>query len=104
MVYQYHLQVSFLLHAAKRREKSSFMAIQPVRILKIPLSGLTFCCALVWKVFGSHVPKADYVITLIYSKHLIQSYGVTTPMLNGIDLEKYKKRIRKKRRGLSKAF
>ena len=36
--------------------KSSCMAIQPVRILKIPLSGLTFC-ALVWEVFGSHVPK-----------------------------------------------
>ncbi len=75
--------------------KSSCMAIQPVRILKIPLSGLTFC-ALVWKVFGSHVPKkADYVITPSeYSKHLIQSYGVTTPIIavsNGIDLEKYKK-------------
>ena len=37
-------------------KKSSCMAIQPVRILKIPLSGLTFC-ALVWKVFGSHVSK-----------------------------------------------
>ena len=39
--------------------------------------------------------KADYVITPSeYSKHLIQSYGVTTPIIavsNGIDLEKYKK-------------
>ena len=39
--------------------------------------------------------KADYVITPSeYSKHLIQSYGVTTPIIavsNGIDLEKYEK-------------
>ena len=45
--------------------------------------------------------KADYVITPSeYSKHLIQSYGVTTPIIavsNGIDLEKYKKDPKKKR-------
>ena len=81
--------------------KSSCMAIQPVRILKIPLSGLTFC-ALVWKVFGSHVPKGrlcDHAILSI-PKHLIQSYGVTTPIIavsNGIDLEKYKKDPKKRR-------
>ena len=64
--------------------KSSCMAIQPVRILKIPLSGLTFC-ALVWEVFGHMYQKADYVITPSeYSKHLIQSYGVTTPIIAGL--------------------
>lgn len=45
--------------------------------------------------------KADYVITPSeYSKHLIQSYGVTTPIIavsNGIDLEKYKKDPKKKK-------
>ena len=84
-----------MLHAAKRRgKKSSCMVIQPVRILKIPLSGLTFA-PLFGKYLAPHVQKADYVITPSeYSKHLIQSYGVTTPIIavsNGIDLEKYKK-------------
>ena len=46
-----------LLHAAKRRGKKVIMhGHSTVRILKIPLSGLTFL-RLVWKVFGSHVPK-----------------------------------------------
>ena len=43
--------------------------------------------------------KADYVITPSeYSKKLIQSYGVTTPIIavsNGIDLKKYGKDPRK---------
>ena len=70
------------------------MVIQPVRILKIPLSGLTFA-PLFGKYLAHMYQKADYVITPSeYSKHLIQSYGVTTPIIavsNGIDLEKYKK-------------
>ena len=80
--------------------KSSCMAIQPVRILKIPLSGLTFA-PLFGKYLAHMYQKADYVITPSeYSKHLIQSYGVTTPIIavsNGIDLEKYKKDPKKKK-------
>ena len=81
--------------------KSSCMAIQPVRILKIPLSGLTFLRPCLGKYLAHMYQKADYVITPSeYSKHLIQSYGVTTPIIavsNGIDLEKYKKDPKKKK-------
>ncbi len=53
----------------------------------------------VGKYLASMYQKADFVITPSeYSKKLIQSYGVTTPIIavsNGIDLDKYKKDERK---------
>ncbi|WP_248790046.1 glycosyltransferase, partial [Escherichia coli] len=57
--------------------------------------GSNFFAPLFGKYLAHMYQKADYVITPSeYSKHLIQSYGVTTPIIavsNGIDLEKYKK-------------
>ena len=106
--YQYLWPTEFpLLHAAKRRGKKVIMHGHSTREdFENSFIGSNFLRPCLEKVFGSHVPKADYVITPSeYSKHLIQSYGVTTPIIavsNGIDLEKYKKDP--KRRGLRKHF
>ena len=92
-----------LLHAAKRRGKKVIMhghsTREDLKILFIDLTFLRPCLGSIWLTCTK---KADYVITPSeYSKHLIQSYGVTTPIIavsNGIDLENTR-RIRK-RRGL----
>ena len=53
-----------LLHAAKRRGKKVIMhGHSTVRILKIPLSGLTFFAPLFGKYLAHMYQKADYVIT-----------------------------------------
>ena len=66
--------------------------------------GSNFFAPLFGKYLAHMYQKADYVITPSeYSKHLIQSYGVTTPIIavsNGIDLENTR-RIRKKKKSFA---
>ena len=85
-----------LLHAAKRRGKKVIMHGHSTREdFENSFIGSNFFAPLFGKYLAHMYQKADYVITPSeYSKHLIQSYGVTTPIItvsNGIDLEKYKK-------------
>lgn len=91
-----------LLHAAKRRGKKVIMHGHSTREdFENSFIGSNFFAPLFGKYLAHMYQKADYVITPSeYSKHLIQSYGVTTPIIavsNGIDLEKYKKDPKKKK-------
>ena len=95
-----------LLHAAKRRGKKVIMHGHSTREdFENSFIGSNFFAPLFGKYLAHMYQKADYVITPSeYSKHLIQSYGVTTPIIavsNGIDLEKYKKDPKKKRSSAS---
>ena len=85
-----------LLHAAKRRGKKVIMHGHSTREdFENSFIGSNFLRPCLESIWLTCTKKADYVITPSeYSKHLIQSYGVTTPIIavsNGIDLEKYKK-------------
>lgn len=89
-----------LLHAAKRRGKKIIMHGHSTKEdFQNSFIGSNFFAPLVGKYLKSMYQKADVVITPSdYSKQLIQSYGVTTPILavsNGIDLQKYAKDSRK---------
>ena len=91
-----------LLHAAKRRGKKVIMHGHSTREdFENSFIGSNFLRPCLESIWLHMYQKADYVITPSeYSKHLIQSYGVTTPIIavsNGIDLEKYKKDPKKKR-------
>ena len=85
-----------LLHAAKRRGKKVIMhGHSTEEDFRNSFIGSNFFAPLVGKYLKHMYQKADYVITPSdYSKSLIESYGVTTPILsvsNGIDLQKYQK-------------
>lgn len=85
-----------LLHAAKRRKKKVIMHGHSTREdFRNSFIGSNIFAALVGKYLKHMYQAADFVITPSeYSKKLIQSYGVTTPIVavsNGIDLNKYKK-------------
>ena len=89
-----------LLHAAKRRGKKVIMHGHSTREdFENSFIGSNFMASLFGKYLTHMYQKADYVITPSeYSKKLIQSYGVTTPIIavsNGIDLKKYGKDPRK---------
>lgn len=94
-----------LLHAAKRRGKKVIMHGHSTREdFENSFIGSNFFAPLFGKYLAHMYQKADYVITPSeYSKHLIQSYGVTTPIIavsNGIDLENTR-RIRKKKKSFA---
>lgn len=81
-----------LLHAAKRRGKKVIMHGHSTREdFENSFIGSNFMASLFGKYLAHMYQKADYVITPSeYSKKLIQSYGVTTPIIavsNGIDLK-----------------
>ena len=89
-----------LLHAAKRRGKKVIMHGHSTREdFENSFIGSNLMAPLFGKYLAHMYQKADYVITPSeYSKKLIQSYGVTTPIIavsNGIDLKKYGKDPRK---------
>lgn len=89
-----------LLHAAKRRGKKVIMHGHSTKEdFQNSFIGSNFLAPFVGKYLAHMYQKADYVITPSeYSKKLIQSYGVTTPIIavsNGIDLNKYGKDPRK---------
>lgn len=89
-----------LLHAAKRRGKKVIMHGHSTKEdFQNSFIGSNFFAPFVGKYLAHMYQKADYVITPSeYSKKLIQSYGVTTPIIavsNGIDLKKYGKDARK---------
>ena len=89
-----------LLHAAKRRGKKVIMHGHSTREdFENSFIGSNLLAPLFGKYLAHMYQKADYVITPSeYSKKLIQSYGVTTPIIavsNGIDLKKYGKDPRK---------
>ena len=71
-----------LLHAAKRRGKKVIMHGHSTREdFENSFIGSNFFAPLFGKYLAHMYQKADYVITPSeYSKHLIQSYGVTTPI------------------------
>lgn len=83
-----------LLHAAKRRGKKVIVHGHSTREdFRNSFIGSNALAPLVGKYLAHMYQKADFIITPSeYSKHLIQSYGVTTPIVavsNGIDLSKY---------------
>ncbi|MDO4666921.1 MAG: glycosyltransferase [Streptococcus sp.] len=89
-----------LLHAAKRRGKKVIMHGHSTKEdFENSFIGSNFFAPLFGKYLTHMYQKADFVITPSeYSKELIQSYGVTTPIVavsNGIDLDKYKKNPKK---------
>ncbi|MGU7999869.1 glycosyltransferase family 4 protein [Streptococcus suis] len=89
-----------LLHAAKRNGKKVIMHGHSTKEdFQNSFIGSNTLAPFVGKYLASMYQKADFVITPSeYSKKLIQSYGVTTPIIavsNGIDLDKYKKDERK---------
>lgn len=89
-----------LLHAAKRHGKKVIMHGHSTKEdFQNSFIGSNFFAPFVGKYLAHMYQKADYVITPSeYSKKLIQSYGVTTPIIavsNGIDLGKYQKDARK---------
>ena len=85
-----------LLHAAKRRGKKVIMHGHSTREdFQNSFIGSNLFASLFGKYLAHMYKKADFIITPSeYSKQLIQSYGVKTPIVavsNGIDLSKYKK-------------
>lgn len=85
-----------LLHAAKRGGKKVILHGHSTKEdFQNSFIGSNLLAPFVGKYLASMYQQADVVITPSeYSKTLIQSYGVTTPIIavsNGIDLEKYKK-------------
>ena len=72
-----------LLHAAKRRGKKVIMHGHSTREdFENSFIGSNFMASLFGKYLTHMYQKADYVITPSeYSKKLIQSYGVTTPII-----------------------
>lgn len=83
-----------LLHAAKRRGKKVIMHGHSTKEdFRNSFIGSNFLAPFVGNYLAHMYQKADLVITPSeYSKRLIQSYGVTTPIVavsNGIDLTKY---------------
>ena len=89
-----------LLHAAKRGNKKVIMHGHSTKEdFENSFIGSNLFAPLFGKYLTHMYKKADFIITPSeYSKQLIQSYGVTTPMVavsNGIDLPKYKKDARK---------
>ena len=85
-----------LLHAAKRRGKKVIMHGHSTREdFQNSFIGSNLFAPLFGKYLAHMYKKADFIITPSeYSKQLIQSYGVKTPIVavsNGIDLSKYKK-------------
>ena len=89
-----------LLHAAKRRGKKVIMHGHSTREdFENSFIGSNLFAPLFGKYLAHMYKKADFIITPSeYSKKLIQSYGVTTPIVavsNGIDLTKYQKDPRK---------
>ena len=91
-----------LLHAAKRRGKKVIMHGHSTREdFQNSFIGSNLFAPLFGKYLAHMYKKADFIITPSeYSKQLIQSYGVKTPIVavsNGIDLSKYKKRSQKKK-------
>ena len=84
-----------LLHAAKRRGKKVIMHGHSTREdFQNSFIGSNLFAPLFGKYLAHMYKKADFIITPSeYSKQLIQSYGVKTPIVavsNGIDLSKYK--------------
>lgn len=89
-----------LLHAAKRRGKKVIMHGHSTKEdFENSFIGSNLFAPLFGKYLAHMYKKADFIITPSeYSKQLIQSYGVTTPIVavsNGIDLDKYQKDPRK---------
>lgn len=89
-----------LLHAAKRRGKKVIMHGHSTREdFRNSFIGSNLLAPLFGKYLAHMYQTADFVITPSeYSKKLIASYGVTTPIVavsNGIDLMKYQKDERK---------
>lgn len=89
-----------LLHSAKRRGKKVILHGHSTKEdFQNSFIGSNLLAPLVGKVLTHMYQKADFVITPSeYSKKLIQSYGVTTPIVavsNGIDLHKYQPDARK---------
>ena len=86
-----------LQNAVARR--SSCMAIRHVRTLRIHSSVLTFWLHFLENIWPTCTKKPiTWLRHLSIPKKLIQSYGVTTPIIavsNGIDLKKYGKDPRK---------
>lgn len=85
-----------LLHAAKRRGKKVILHGHSTKEdFENSFVGSNTLAPLFGKYLASMYQKADYIITPSdYSKKLIESYGVTTPIIavsNGIDLKKYQK-------------
>ncbi|NQG97152.1 glycosyltransferase [Streptococcus suis] len=83
-----------LLHAAKRRGKKVILHGHSTREdFQNSFIGSNALAPYVGKYLASMYQKADFIITpSVYSKQLIESYGVTTPIVavsNGIDLNKY---------------
>ena len=85
-----------LLHAAKRRGKKVIMHGHSTKEdFQNSFIGSNTIAPFVGKYLTHMYQKADFIITpSAYSKKLIESYGVTTPIIsvsNGIDLAKYGK-------------
>ncbi|MFZ1758568.1 MAG: glycosyltransferase [Streptococcus suis] len=85
-----------LLQAAKRRGKKVILHGHSTKEdFQNSFVGSNFLAPFVGKYLASMYKQADFVITPSeYAKKLIQSYGVTTPIIavsNGIDLNKYQK-------------
>ncbi|MBO4107402.1 glycosyltransferase family 4 protein [Streptococcus suis] len=83
-----------LLRAAKRRGKKVILHGHSTREdFQNSFIGSNVLAPYVGKYLASMYQKADFIITPSpYSKRLIESYGVTTPIVavsNGIDLNKY---------------
>ena len=76
-------------------KRSLCMDIPHGKISKIHLLGPICLLPYLANILAHMYKKADFIITPSeYSKQLIQSYGVKTPIVavsNGIDLSKYKK-------------
>lgn len=92
----YGLRSLMLLHAAKRRGKKVIMHGHSTREdFQNSFVGSNLLAPFVGKYLAHMYQLADFIITPSeYSKKLIQSYGVTTPIMavsNGIDLKKYGK-------------
>lgn len=89
-----------LLHAAKRGGKKVIMHGHSTKEdFENSFIGSNLFAPLFGKYLAHMYKMADFIITPSeYSKKLIESYGVTTPIMavsNGIDLSKYKKDERK---------
>ncbi len=85
-----------LLQAAKRRGKKVILHGHSTKEdFQNSFVGSNFLAPFVGKYLASMYKQADFVITPSeYAKKLIQSYGVSTPIIavsNGIDLNKYQK-------------
>ena len=89
-----------LLQAAKRKGKKVILHGHSTKEdFQNSFLGSNLLAPLVGKYLTSMYQQADFIITpSVYAKQLIQSYGVTTPIVavsNGIDLDQYQKDARK---------